>query len=114
MIARVIQLPLRGGQCRFRRALGIQFVFRIEFRDQLTRLDAVADIDRALDHPSADAKGNGDLVLRLNMPGQHHRLVDLGLRDGHGPHRPDFSRRLIGRLARREQNQQGWRNKPSP
>ena len=114
MIARIVQLPLRGSQRRLRRTLGVQLVFRIQFRNHLTWLDPVADIDRPFDHPPADTKREGDFVLGLDVSRQHHRLAGLRFGNGYGSHRPHLGRRLLSWLARHQNQRDGWHQQPSP
>ena len=51
-----------------------------------------------LDHPSVEAKGEGDFVLRANLAGQGNDLAFRALLDGDRPNRPglrDRRRRLV-------------------
>ena len=67
--ARVSQLPLRGDESRFRRAQSIELILWIKLGQYLSRLDAVTDIYRSLDHPPGDAKGKRGLVFGVDVPG---------------------------------------------
>ena len=45
-------------------------------------------MDGPLDHPSVEAKGEADLVLRANLAGQRDDLAFRAVLDGDRPNRP--------------------------
>jgi hypothetical protein len=67
--ARVSQLSLCGDESRFRRAQRIELILWIKLGQYLSRLDAVTDIYRSLDHPPSDTKGERGLVFGVDVPG---------------------------------------------
>ena len=82
----------------------------VQAGDHLAGADLIADIHRALDQLTADAEGQGDVLLGLNGPGEGHGLAARAFLHRHHPHRPD---RLgggvgcVGGLAAGQEDQQG-------
>ena len=71
---------------------------RVEPGDQLVCGQHVADMDRPLDHPPVNAKGEADLILGANLAGQRDDLAFRALLDRDGPNGPgrlDGRRRLV-------------------
>ena len=113
--ARVGQLPLRGNESGFGRAQRIELVLGVELGEHLSRLDAVADIDRSLDHSPADAKCQRRLVFGPDVPGQHNGFPCFSFGGGHGPNRTylgglDFR----VRFARPQHQREGRHEQPNP
>jgi hypothetical protein len=105
LLCALVQLSLRRRHACLRGAQGIELVLRLELGHHLSGVDMIADIDRALDHPSGDAKGQTGFVLRLDAAGIGNRFADIALDDGHRPHRTNLRRGGFGlRLAGREQS----------
>ena len=70
MIGILLQPRLGSRQRGARGAKRVQLVLRIELSHHLLRLDAVTRIHRALDDPTADTEGKGDLLFRLDLSSQ--------------------------------------------
>ena len=85
---RLGQHRLERGEVGLSRAQRIVLDLGIEPADQLVRGEHVADMDRPLDHPAVDAKGETDLVLGANLAGERDHLAFHALLDGDGPNRP--------------------------
>ena len=94
VVARLDQLSFRGGQCGGRRAQCVLLVHRIERRQNLVRLDTVADVGQSLQDTPADAKGERDFVLCENLSGQDDRFADVALGGGYRAHRATAAPRL--------------------
>ena len=95
---RLGQHRLERGEVGLSRAQRIVLDLGIEPADQLVRGQHIADMDRPLDHPAVDAKGETDLVLGANLAGERDHLAFHALLDGDGPNRPirrDRRRRLV-------------------
>ena len=113
--ARVGQLSLRGGECRFRRAQLIELVLWVEFGQHLSRLNPIADVDRSFNHPPGDAKGKCGLVFGLDVPGQYHGFAGLSFGSRHGPDGTYFGRfDFRVRLTRCRHNGDGEQEQPTP
>jgi hypothetical protein len=113
--ARVGQLSPRGGERRFRRPQSIELILGVEFSQNLSRFDSIADIDGPFDHPPGDAKGKGGLVFGLDVPGQYHGFAGLSFGSRHRPNGAYFRRfdfRI--RLTRGQDNGGGNQDQPSP
>src|SRR5262249_23645180 len=93
-------------------AQSIQLIVRLEFCDDLSGLDPVADIDRALGHPSGDAKRQTYLVLRLDPPRVAGGLADVALHPGDASDRSSLRRGALGfGLTGRQKNGRRQRGK---
>ena len=95
--ARLGQHRLDRGKVSLRRAQRVVLNLGVKPGDQLVRSEHVADVDRPLDHPAINPKGEADLVLRPNLAGKRDHLAFHALLDGDGPNRPirhDRRRRL--------------------
>src|SRR4029077_11831538 len=112
---RVGQLPLRSSESRFGGAQRIELVFRVELGQYLSRLDAIADIDRSVDHSPADAKGKRGVILSLDVASQHYGFAGLSSGRGHRPNGTHLGRCDLGvRLARRQDDPDSKQNQPNP
>ena len=87
IVTRFRQLAFRGGQGGSRRSQGVRLVLRIEFRQDLVRLDVIADASRSLDDPPANAKGESRLVFCQYLPGQYHHFAMHALFGSNGSNR---------------------------
>jgi len=98
---------------------GVLRGLRIEPRDDLPRPHWVADIHRARDELTADAKRQVDGVLGLDGTGQRDRLTAADLDDLGDAHRPNRLRRrhLGGRVelaaAEQQRGSQGHQGEES-
>jgi len=98
--ARVRELCPRSSERGPRRLQGVHLVLRIEPREHLPGLHAVAHIDRSFDDPAGDPKSERRLVLSLDAPDQHDRFAGFRSRGDHGPHRAYLGRLgFVGRLT---------------
>ena len=81
------QPAVRRRQSGARRAQGVQLVSRIEFRQHLIGLDAIAHARLPFDDPSPDPKRERDLLFSQNLPCKQDRLAKLAFSCDHGAHR---------------------------
>jgi hypothetical protein len=81
----------------------------------LPRLDPIADIDRSLDHPSANAKGKRGLVFGLDVPGQNHGFAGLSSGSGYRSDGTQLGRFDFDvRLTRHRHDSDGGQDEPNP
>jgi hypothetical protein len=60
---------------------------RVEFRQDLVWLDAIANVGQSFDNATADAKGERRLVFGHDLSGQYDQLADVTLLDCDRPNR---------------------------
>ena len=89
---------------------GVFGSLRVQTGNHLAGFDPVADIDRTLDQLATNAKGQGDILLRLDVAAERHNLPPGALRDRDHTHRADrlwTCRGLIGGVAAGQQGGEG-------
>ena len=88
---------------------------RLELGHYLSRPDLITHIDRSLDHPAGNAKGQTRFVLRLDASGIRDCLADVAFHDGHRSDRSNLRRYRFGlRLAACQQSRGKPRKQEKP
>ena len=114
VIARSRQFTLGRRETGLGRAQRVHLVLRFEPRQHLSRLDPVAELEIAFEHPASDAKAERRLVDRLDASGERSHVTRPALLDRDGANRTGLRGGTLDfRLARGENDRQHQRHRGS-
>ena len=85
--ARLGQRRLHRCEVGLGRAQRIVLNLGIEPCDDLASFEDIPDMDRPLDHPPVEAKGETDLIFRANLTGERDDLAFRAMLDSDRPNR---------------------------
>ena len=89
------KLAIRRNEACFGGAKIVLLIGGIKPRDQLTGLDRIADIDKALHDAPADPESEVDLNLAFDRAGKPNFALRLVLLHDYRPHRTNLGYRLL-------------------